>query len=952
MYHPLITMEDVIDSMSENQPKIFSLLDLKSGYWQVPLDPETAHKSAFSTHQGHFEFTRMPFGLCNAPFAFQNLMHTVLRKMIFKYCLVYIDDVIVFSKNMDEHIQHLTEIFERFRQAKLKLHPSKCEFGLKKVLYLGHVLSDEGVQMDPNKITKMKDFPRPHSQKSLRQFLGLVGFYRRYIDGYSHITNPLNKLLKKDTKFEWDDDCEAAFQNLKNALTKAPILKYPNLEKQFTLATDASRQAISYILMQYDNNNKLCPVGYGGRSLSKQEKNYTVTEIEMLAVLEGIKHFHTFLANRRFIVQTDHCSLKYIKSLRLATGRLSRWALFLMGYNFDVVYKKGKDNQVADAFSRREYTPTTEEVPADESFEDYLLSMSEAAEERQVKEKPKKTWLVEFQHPEMNTETSQNISSLNDNEQTTFEADTLDIAPLQRSCEDFKDMMLYLEQGELPVDEQKAQKIVLTSEFYTLLNGKLYHLYQPTHPRIKILKPVVHQLCIPQAMRQEVVDGYHAENAHIGFERLYDTVRQKYYWPRLYTDLYEVVTGCRDCQQSKVSTKAKRAPLCPLPVASVFERVHIDLLGPLPESPEGFKYILVIVESFSRFPEIFALKTQKSEEIAEHLYSVFCRWGAPVSILSDLGKNLTSQVIKNLCSVFKIKHLKTSSYHPQSNAQCEVFNKTILQSFRLYCQQQKDWPKYINLLLYSYRATNAVKSTKISPFEILHGFPMRLSIDNVFLDKHSQGENTDSYMNTLAKRIQLTEKIVKENVKDSPEVNRRNYDDAQTEIPTYEIGDKVWLRNMKRKVGENPKMVRPWTGPWIIVQKGTKNWHKLRNALTDAPLANSVHANRLKRFVDPSDTFQNTVENAKKKIIEDQRKRTKVQRDNGVDGRKSTSPDTKSGSSNTDEDDQRTTNQRSSPPLQCDEGEDGWYSIKEVLQHQGPSNKRMFLVRWNDDSET
>ena len=163
-----------------------------------------------------------------------------------------------------------------------------------------------------------------------------------------------------------------------------------------------------------------------------------------------------------------------------------------------------------------------------------------------------------------------------------------------------------------------------------MLNGKLYHLYQPTHPRIKSLKPVVHQLCINRAMRQEVVDRYHAENAHIGFERLYNTVRQKYYWPRRYTDLYE-----------------KRAPLCPLPVASVFERVHIDLLVFLPESPEGFKYILVIVESFSRFPEIFALKTQESGEIAEHLYSVFCRWGAPMSILIDLGKNLTSQIIKN-----------------------------------------------------------------------------------------------------------------------------------------------------------------------------------------------------------------------------------------------------------------------------------------------------------------
>ena len=314
--------------------------------------------------------------------------------------------------------------------------------------------------------------------------------------------------------------------------------------------------------------------------------------------------------------------------------------------------------------------------------------------------------------------------------------------------------MLYLEQGELPVDVQKARKIVLTSEFYTLL----YYLYEPTHPRIKILKPVVHQLCIPQATRQDVVDGYHAENAHIGFERLYDTVRQKYYWPRLYTDLYEVVQDAEtvNSRRSVQKSKEHHSVHCQLHQFSKgYTSIYLIFRKNLQRdsntswssskvSADSQKFLRWKRKNQRRLPSTFILYFADGEH----------RWA--FSVIQ--GKTETSQVIKNLCSVFKIKHLETSSYHPQSNAQCEVFNKTILQSFRLYCQQQKNWPKYINPLLYSYRATNAVKTTKISPFEILHGFPMRLSVDNVFLDNHSQGEDTDSYMETLAKRIQLTQR--------------------------------------------------------------------------------------------------------------------------------------------------------------------------------------------------
>ena len=198
-----------------------------------------------------------------------------------------------------------------------------------------------------------------------------------------------------------------------------------------------------------------------------------------------------------------------------------------------------------------------------------------------------------------------------------------------------------------------------------MVDNRLYHLHHMRTVGSGKVSPVQHQLCAPRIFREQIVDGYHTENCHIGFDRLYSTLRQKYYWPRMYSQLRELVLGCQDCQQSKKQSKEKKAPLCPLPIVPAFERIHIDILGPLPKDPQGHQYVLLVVDSFSRFPEAFPLKTQKAEEVAEALYSVICRWGAPTSILSDNGRNFVSKLCKVLFSLFKVKHLRTTSFHPQ-----------------------------------------------------------------------------------------------------------------------------------------------------------------------------------------------------------------------------------------------------------------------------------------------
>ncbi|MES9881486.1 MAG: reverse transcriptase family protein [Sedimenticola sp.] len=362
--HPLPRLECVFDTLGQAQAKIFSTLDLASGFWQIPMDPETKHKAAFITHDSIYEWTRMPFGLKNAPMSFQMIMGQVLRGLNWKHVLCYIDDILVFSSNFHEHIQHLDLVFQKLREAKLTLKGEKCHFALDKVIYLGHVLSKDGIEVDSSKTEAVRSFPTPKTQRDVRRFLGLCNYYRRFVPNFSKMAAPMNHLLQKDCPFHWDEKCESSFQYLKDALTSAPMLVYPDMNAPFILSTDASGVAIGYILGQKGPHGKEMVVAYGGRSLRPEERNYSVSEIECLAVVEGIKAYREYLAHHRFTVYTDHKALTWLQSLKDPSNRLGRWAMHLQGYDYEVVHKEGRVHKNADALSRRPYDrPLPDKLP-------------------------------------------------------------------------------------------------------------------------------------------------------------------------------------------------------------------------------------------------------------------------------------------------------------------------------------------------------------------------------------------------------------------------------------------------------------------------------------------------------------------------------------------------------------------------------------------------------------
>lgn len=346
--YPLPDITEIFDQVGG--ARYYTVLDLASGFHKIKMDPRDAHKTAFSTPFGHFELVHMPFGLKNAPATFQRLMDNILRGMQGQSLFVYLDDIVVYANTLEEHDKKIKELFNRLRKANLKLQPEKCKLLKRQVSYLGHLLSEDGLSVDPEKVWSVKYFPTPLNVKNVRQFLGLPGYYRRFIDGYARISKPLTALLQKETTFEWNNEAEAAFQTLKEMLCSAPVLQFPNLALPYNITTDASGIAIGGILSQ-GPIGKDQPIAYTSRVLRGPKLKYEVYEKESLAMLHSVKKFRSYVYGRKITLVTDCEALNWFKTATY-NSRVQKWRFKLSEYDYDIVYKPGKRNTNADALSR------------------------------------------------------------------------------------------------------------------------------------------------------------------------------------------------------------------------------------------------------------------------------------------------------------------------------------------------------------------------------------------------------------------------------------------------------------------------------------------------------------------------------------------------------------------------------------------------------------------------
>ena len=345
---PIPRIQDILDRLSGSV--WFSALDLKSGYWQIKMHQDSIEKTAFSTPDGHYEFLRLPFGLKNAPSDFSRIMSMILSE--FKFVEIYLDDITVHSKSVEEHICHLRQVFDTLSGVKLRLNPEKCVFFAKKIKILGHVVSQNQVGMDPTKIEALKNRMAPKNVKELQTFLGICSYYRRFVKNFSNISVQLWNLLKVDTKFVWSEDCQAAFKTLIDRLTSEPVLRLPDFEKPFIIYTDASGYALGCILAQYSDEGNEHVIAYGSRLLKGAEVHYGITEKECLAVIYGVKQFRVYVYGTKFKIITDHAALAWLMNITDPTGRVARWAIYLQAFDFEIVHRKGLVHSNVDTLSR------------------------------------------------------------------------------------------------------------------------------------------------------------------------------------------------------------------------------------------------------------------------------------------------------------------------------------------------------------------------------------------------------------------------------------------------------------------------------------------------------------------------------------------------------------------------------------------------------------------------
>jgi hypothetical protein len=348
--YPLPRIDELLERY--RTARWFSSLDLAAGYHQIEMEEKDKEKIAFICSQGLFEYNVMPFGLTNAPATFQKMMDKTLKEYIGKFVTVYLDDIMIYSKSFEEHIEHIEKVLMKLKEINAIIKLKKCEFGKRNIEFLGHIVGKDGLQPEVKKVEKIKNMKRPGSVTEVRSFLGLCSYYRKFMKDFSKIAKPLFNLVKKDNKFKWEKEQQKAFDILRTKLTEKPILEYPDFEKEFMLITDASGTGLGAILAQKNEDNKEVVIAYASKSLIGAKKNYPITELECLAVFWGIQYFHKFLVGRKFIVITDHAALKSLTKGKIPKGRRARWMMELQQYDFEIVYRNGKENKNADALLR------------------------------------------------------------------------------------------------------------------------------------------------------------------------------------------------------------------------------------------------------------------------------------------------------------------------------------------------------------------------------------------------------------------------------------------------------------------------------------------------------------------------------------------------------------------------------------------------------------------------
>ena len=810
--YPLPLANDIFNRLAH--AKYFTVIDLTSGYFQVPLAEESRKYTAFKIPGKFYEFCVLPMGITGACEGFQRMMNEIFEGLLHNIMEVYLDDIIIFSKTLEEHIHHVQLVIERLRKYNLKIKISKCTIAVESIEYLSHIISHGTIKPSNRKVQDLMKYKAPLTPQQVYSFIGLGSYYRRFICNFSKIVSPLLRYAQGE--IQWTNECLIAFETIRTKLTSAPILVLPKFEKPFQLETDACNYGIGAVLSQEaEQSVQWLPVAYYSKHLTKQQRNYSVSEKELLAIVLGVEHFRQFLYGINFNVITDHQPLKYLLTIKEPSSRLIRWVNRLNMYQFTIVYRKGSKNGNADALSR--LCTENEEDENDEDDVPHVIN------------------LLISKVPELNS------TQLQD-----------------KDLEWFFDLKLQAERENkhiIPVkkfDNSEQRSLYAQWSRIFILNNTLYRTYTSDEDKTHTL---ILQYVVPKQQRNTILYAAHdpPESAHQGINKTIERIRERFYWPAWTKDIETYIKTCTICQKVKDVKYNTDAPLTPIVTTYPFQIINADIMGPInPISTAQNKYVLVVIDHFTKYVLLFPMRNIKAIDVLRRLKTVVCQHGIPDQILTDQGSNFQSDLLDQFYELFDIHKTRTTPFYPQCDGQAERFMSTLKAMIRAYIQpNQKNWDEHLELFQLAYNTAEQA-TTGYSPFYLMYGRNAKMPID--FLNQQPNTNfiaNQLEYIQNIEHRLNQAYTRVSENTNFKMNKHKLRHD-RRVRPERFEIGEFVWVTIEAVKPGVNKAIFPRWKGPYKVIDSFGDSSYILerigiKNIKKDEKTTCTIHKSRLKR---------------------------------------------------------------------------------------------------------
>ena len=952
-------IDELIERIAVQRPKWLSVIDIRAAFWQLTIHEQSRDLTSFTSPEGlRYRFKRCPFGLSTSPSQLILTLSTLFAdKNRFHSIGIYMDDLILFSRTFSSHLEQLKVTLETLKSNSLSCNPKKTELCFDQVEYLGFRVSSEGIRINERRIEAIKHITAPKNVKGLLRILGNFNFWRKYIPNYAKRTYNMRKLLRKQTKFVWTEQCENELNYLKTCLTKDPILRPLDPRRDLIIATDGSKYGYGWSIMQRDEQGQLYVVQYGARSTTPAQQNYTADDLECIALVYALKSIEPVAIHKQVTVLTDNSHVLHLRTWKPINARQRRMLCYLMQFSLSIKFIKGVRNLQADCLSRvfQESPPEQRReheykvTPADD---DFILPVTT----RSMMTRPSLDSMAEgtapalqpVSAPAITTDAESEIGLLSEpatseicvdsptdlcNDTSVTETQIPVISGEDyKTDNEFQAMYNYLRYGDLSGNDRTDKTTLLIADQYILEDDRLYRLEAARKKRLARLRPLSKRLCVPLKFRHEIIRFAHDSCGHYSTHSLFLTLSPKYFWKSLFLDIEAYVRTCENCMRSKRNFSHKYAPLHPVPIVARWpgDKWSLDFKPLTRKTAAGNTAILVIVDSLTSWPILIPVPDQSAETTAQMFVKyVIATFSLPSEIMTDKGPAFISTFFAKINELLGIRHRMSASLNPRSNGLAEATVKRLIEFLKLYATDDLSIEAKLPLIELSMRVTSHSR-LELSPFEVCFGRQPNL---------HAPGEPDPSlpfsgdklaYYNWLSKEMKRLHAAVRERKQDIKQDDKQQYDRRnRVKTPQWAVGDRVLLLDTRvkpnaDKVITNKRYHGPYVVQDIVQNEDIGSAYQLIRESDAKPLKNLVYSDRLKAF----NTDRTELNKRLPRLTEDNSQQVVTDLVSNMD---------KTQGSTTVGEQQTKISQ-------------GWESAKQIVGERMIRGKRHYLVRFHDDS--